>query len=261
MTLSASSSRASSSLPLALDRMLSKGAATPIYLQVYQGLARLIENGTLERGSALPGERDLALQIGVSRVTVRQALRLLTEGGQLVRKQGSGTFVAESRILQPLSALSSFSDDMRSRGLQPGARVLSLERTRPSPQEAMNLALKPSSEVWRLKRLRTADGQPLAIEISSVPLETLPQVSRAALERGSLYALLKEGGHAPVRAMQHLRATAADAETARLLELSVGAPLLSTERVTWDALGKTLEYARSQYRGDRYDFLVELSEG
>jgi len=258
MTLSSSSTTSS---PIALNRMLSKGAATPIYLQVYQGLSRLIEDGTLERGSALPGERDLALQIGVSRVTVRQALRLLTEGGQLVRKQGSGTFVAESRILQPLSALSSFSDDMRSRGLQPGARVLSLERTRPSPQEAMNLALKPSSEVWRLKRLRTADGQPLAIEISSVPLETLPQVSRAALESGSLYALLKEGGHAPVRAMQHLRATAADFETARLLELSPGAPLLATERVTWDAAGKTLEYARSQYRGDRYDFLVELSGG
>ena len=261
MTLSASSLQTSSFLHLALDRMLSKGAATPIYLQVYQGLARLIEDGTLERGSALPGERDLALQIGVSRVTVRQALKLLTEGGQLVRKQGSGTFVAESRILQPLSALSSFSDDMRSRGLLPGARVLSLERTRPSPQEAMNLALKPGNEVWRLKRLRTADGQPLAIEISSVPLATLPQVSRAALESGSLYALLRQGGHAPVRAMQHLRATAADSETARLLELSVGAPLLSTERVTWDAAGKTLEYARSQYRGDRYDFLVELSEG
>ncbi len=261
MTLFPSSSATSSLSFFALDRLLSKALATPMYLQVYQGLARLIEDGTLERGSALPGERDLARQLGVSRVTVRQALRLLEEGGQLVRKQGSGTFVAESRILQPLSALSSFSDDMRSRGLTPGARVLSLERTRPSPQEAMNLALKPSGEVWRLKRLRTADGHPLAIEISTVPMEMLPQVSRAALESGSLYALLREGGHAPVRAMQHLRATAADSETSRLLELSVGAPLLSTERVTWDAGGRTLEYARSQYRGDRYDFLVELSGG
>lgn len=253
----------SPSLPLRLDAR----SATPAYLQLARELRRLIGQGVLAQGAALPPERELAAHLGVSRVTVRQALRVLEEGGLLRRRQGSGTFVREAdpapsganhSIVQPLSALTGFSEDMRSRGLVPGSRVLSFERARPTPREAMNLAVSPLSEIVRLRRLRTANGEPLAIETSSLPAHLLLNVTSEDVQHGSLYALLRERGFAPARAMQHLRAREADEEAASLLGVEVGAALLATERVAWDAAGSALEYARAAYRGDRYDFVVEL---
>ncbi|WP_027483778.1 GntR family transcriptional regulator [Deinococcus pimensis] len=241
-------------LPLHVD----PGSATPVYLQVVQGLQRLIGQDALAEGTALPGERDLASRLGVSRVTVRQALRVLEEQGLLIRRQGSGTFVAPRRIEQPLSALTGFSEDMRSRGLTPGAHVLTLERTRPTPQEAMNLAVSPLSEVVRLRRLRTADGEPLAIETSTVPVAVVGDLTAERVEDRSLYGVMRERGHVPDRAMQHLRAREADEETAALLHVPRGTALLATERLTWGRGGTVLEYARALYRGDRYDFIVEL---
>ena len=235
-----------------------KASATPVYLQVVRGLEALIEGRAWPEGSALPGERDLAGQLGVSRVTVRQALGLLEARGLITRRQGSGTYVAPQRIEQPLSALTGFSEDMRARGLTPGGRVLDFSVTRPTPEEAMQLALSPLLEVARLRRLRTADGEPLAIETSSVPMSVLGDVTAADLENASLYGLLRARGFAPTRAMQHLRAREAGAETAGLLGLAAGAAVLFTERVTWGAGGEVLEYARSLYRGDRYDFVVAL---
>lgn len=233
-------------------------SATPIYLQVVQGIRALIEQHALSEGAALPGERELAGQLGVSRVTVRQALRVLEEQGLVFRRHGSGTFVAPRRIVQPLSVLTGFSEDMRSRGLTPGGHVLSLKRTRPSPQEAMNLALGPTEDVVRLHRLRTADGQPLAIETSTLPARLLGSVSPEDVENTSLYAMLRARGFTPARAMQRLSARAADAESARALQVDPGSALLTTERVTWDERGQVLEFARALYRGDRYDFIAEL---
>lgn len=244
--------------PSSFSLRLDGSSATPAYLQVAQGVTHLIESGKLSEGSALPSERDLSSHLGLSRVTVRQALRVLEAQGLVVRRHGSGTFVAPRRIVQPLSALTGFSEDMRARGLTPGGRVLSLEVGRPTPQEAMNLGQSPLLDVVRLKRLRTADGDPLAIEMSVLPTRLFDRVPRERLECGSLYEVLRERGFVPSRAMQHLRALDADAETARLLHLSEGGAVLATERVTWDANGGVLEYARSQYRGDRYDFIVEL---
>ena len=243
-----------SPLPLRVD----PSSATPVYLQVVQGLQRLIGQEALPDGTALPGERELARDLGVSRVTVRQALRLLEEQGLLIRRQGSGTFVAPRRIEQPLSALTGFSEDMRSRGLTPGGRVLSLDRLRPSPQEAMNLGVSPLTEVVRLRRLRTANGEPLAIETSTIPLQFVGGLHTTDVQDLSLYAALRARGHEPARALQHLRACEADEEAARLLNVRPGSALLATERITWSARGEVLEYARSIYRGDRYDFTVEL---
>lgn len=244
----------SDALPLQVDPT----SATPVYLQVVQGLRGLIGRQGLVEGTALPSERDLASRLGVSRVTVRQALRVLEEQGLLVRRQGSGTFVASPRIEQPLSALTGFSEDMRARGLTPGGHVLGLERTRPTPQEAMNLAVSPLAEVVRLRRLRTADHEPLAIETSTVPVTVVGDLYPQDMQDRSLYSVMRERGHAPDRAMQHLRACEADPDTARLLHVAPGTALLATERVTWDRGGNVLEYARALYRGDRYDFIVEL---
>jgi GntR family transcriptional regulator len=247
----------SGSLILALE----PNSSTPLYLQVYTEIREKIISGTLLEGFSLPSERRLAQDLKISRVTLRMALELLEQEELLRRRHGSGTYVAKKRIVQPLSSLSSFSDDMRSRGLKPGGKLLSLERVRPSPQEALHLALKPTADIWRIRRLRTANDQALGIEISSLPCELLGEMRRSDVENTSLYGLLRSRSLFPARAIQHLRATACEGETSTLLELPVAAPILATERITWDELGRALEYVRGQYRGDRYDFVVELDQG
>lgn len=237
-------------------------SATPVYVQVAQGLASHIEQGVLSGGTALPAERDLAGRLGVSRVTVRQALALLAQQGLLTRRHGSGTFVNRpERAARPLGLLTGFSEDVRSRGQRPGAEVLGFERARPGPQEAMTLALSPTDAVYRLRRLRTADGEPLAVEESTLPAALIGALSAADVRDASLYALLSARGLSPVRAVRHLRAVNAEPPLCGWLGVAPGAALLATERVSWTADGRPVEHARAHYRGDRYDFVMELHAG
>ncbi|WP_293912911.1 GntR family transcriptional regulator [Deinococcus sp.] len=254
--------------PLSLALRLDPGASTPMYVQVAQELRRWLHSGGAPVGTALPSERDLAAQLGVSRVTLRQALSLLTEQRLLERRRGSGTFILPSpeqatqshRIEHPLGTLTSFSDDMHARGLKPGARILDFALKLATPQEAMLLNLGASSQVYRIRRLRTADGSPLAVESSVLPFERVGELSSEGLTDQSLYALLAARQLSPVRALRHLRAVNADAEYAALLDTEIGAALLMTERVSWNAAGTPIEMAFAHYRGDRYDFLMELHQ-
>lgn len=241
---------------------LDSASATPVYVQVAQGLKQRIEEGQLVSGSALPAERELAHSLGVSRVTVRQAFALLAQQGLLTRKHGSGTFVhpASSPDLstRPLGMLTSFSDDVRSRGQVPGAKVLSFVHASPTPHEAASLGLAADALIYRIQRLRTASGEPLAIEESTVPADLVGSLTEQDVTNASLYALLEQRGLKPDRAIRHLRAINADLTHAALLGVPVGAALLLTERVSWTPDGQPIEYARAHYRGDKYDFVMEL---
>lgn len=245
---------------------LDPGSATPVYVQVAAGLRGRIEAGELPGGHALPAERDLAARLGVSRVTVRQALAQLTEAGLLTRRHGSGTFVAPrpaqevgQEAPRPLGLLNSFSEDARSRGQTPGAQVLNFARTPPTAHEALTLGLSPAGAVYRVRRLRTANGEPLAVEESTLPAALVGELTAADVTDASLYALLTARGLRPQRAIRHLRAVNADPDLSALLGLPVGAALLVTERVSWTPGGQPVEYARAWYRGDRYDFVMELT--
>ena len=226
----------------------------PAYQHLRRALQHAIEQGALAPGQALPPERELGKRLMLSRVTVRKAIAGLVEGGLLLQRQGSGTFVAE-RIVKSFSQLTSFSDDLRARGLDPTSVVLERGSGAATPEEAMALDLSPGALVARFYRLRTAAGQPLALERSSVPLALLPETE---LLRGSLYATLAARGIRPVRALQRLRAIAFDAEQARLLQLAEGNPALYIERRAFLADGTVVEFTRSCYRGDAYDFVAEL---
>ncbi|MFC4424990.1 GntR family transcriptional regulator [Deinococcus navajonensis] len=243
---------------------LDPASATPVYVQVAAALAQRIEQGELPAGSALPSERDLARLLGVSRVTVRQALTQLASQGRLTRKHGSGTFVSPvagspgAPAPRPLGLLSSFSDDVRSRGQTPGAQVLHFGRGRPTAQEAMSLALSPAEVVLRVRRLRTASGEPLAVEESTLPAALVGPLAPEDVTDASLYALLAGRDLQPHRAIRHLRAVGASSDLAALLDVPAGSALLATERVSWTRDGRPIEYARAHYRGDRYDFVMEL---
>ncbi len=230
------------------------GGHAPIYIRLANTLRQRITGGEIGSGDALPSERDLCDILGASRVTVRRAIATLIDEGLIVRRQGSGTYVAP-RIEAPGSYLSSFTEDAAARG--EAAATLWLEKAlgAATAYEAQTLDLMPGEGVARLSRVRLAGGEPLAIEHAIVPARYLPDLS---LLGDSLYAALALGGHRPVGGRQKIRAARADADEAALLGIVEGVEILRIERLTRLADGRAVEFTRSAYRGDRYDFVSEL---
>ena len=237
---------------------LAKYDPTPLYLRVQEQIKAAIAAGNLKPLEALPGERDIAEAFNVSRVTVRKAISGLVEQGLLTQRQGSGTFVAAppQRVEQPLSRLTSFTEDMRLRGLAASVRWLARTVTLASPDEAMRLSLSPSDTVSRLRRLRLANNVPMAIECATVPTRFLADPN---LVEASLYDVLEANGALPVRALQRLRAANLSPEDAALLDVSPGAAALAIDRMSYLEGGTPVEFTQSFYRGDAYDFIAELN--
>jgi GntR family transcriptional regulator len=238
-----------------LHATLNPADPTPRYLQVAAAFRALVERGVLRAGEALPSERDLSTATGLSRVTLRRAIETLLREGALSRRHGSGTYVAK-RIEQPLSVLAGFSEDMKHRGTRPGSVWIRKTLTPPSPKEAMALGVGPDEPVLRLLRVRTADGEPLAIETAVVPGSILPSPD---LVSTSLYAALSEKGFKPAYGVQRLHASLATPHEAELLMIPVGSAILRIERRAFLANGRPIEFTLSAYRGDRYDFIARLS--
>jgi GntR family transcriptional regulator len=232
--------------------------SAPLYARVKRLVQEAVTSGELRQGDSVPSERDVAGMLNVSRVTVRKAFSELVTDGTLVQKRGSGTYVngPSRRIEQPLSRLTSFTEDMRLRGLHTQSQWLDRSSGLPTPEEAMKLSISPNEHVSRFHRLRLADGVPLAIELAVVPHRFLPDPSVVGT---SLYDALGVLGVRPVRALQYLRAVALAGDEAHLLGLARGSPALFIERVSYLADGRTVEYTRSHYRGDSYDFVAELT--
>jgi GntR family transcriptional regulator len=237
--------------------VLSPDLPLPLYLQLARHLRNEIASGKLDEQGALPGERELAETFQVSRVTVRKALRALTAEGLLSKRQGAGSFVNRSpHVEQRLSALTSFTEDMASRGLRSASSWLGRVVASATPEEALALGLRPGEEVARLHRLRLADQIPVAIESSVVPARYLPDPLAVG---ESLYQHLRALGFPPHRALQRLSAVRLTPELATQLQVPDGAPALYIERRTFLENGQPLEFVRSHYRGNSYDFVVELT--
>ena len=227
----------------------------PLHKKLKMALQDLIISNRIKRGSTLPGERAVAEALSLSRVTVRKALELLIQDGHLRRRHGAKTEVSVP-VEKSLSTLASFSEDMVARGLEPGCIWISKEISRPSPAEAMALALPPNADIIRLKRIRTADGEPAAYETAVVPAKFLPSPE---LVGDSLYEALAKRNALPQRAIQRLRSRPASVRDSELLKCAVGAPLLIIERRCFLADDQPVEFTETRYRGDLYDFVTELS--
>lgn len=232
------------------------GNASPLYLQLQQLIRDAIGNDLVTRGDAIPAERDIAADYDVSRITVRRAIEGLVEEGLLTRRRGAGTFVA-GRVEKNFAKLSSFSEDMVARGRVPSSSWISRVEASVSPDESMVLGLSPGATVYRFQRLRYADGVPMALELSTIAGFCLPGIDAVD---ASLYAALDQAGFRPVRALQRLRAVPFGAEHARMLEVDTGQPGLLIERRGFLRDGRAVEFTRSYYRGDSYDFVAELSD-
>lgn len=211
----------------------------------------------LDIGDALPSERRLAEDLGVSRPTLRQAIDGLVTEGLLDRRHGSGTYVAEPRIAVSLT-MTSFTEDMIRRGMKPGGRVLSFRTETAGARIGRRLALSPVEEVFTIRRLRMADEAPMAIETLYLPRALLPGLRRTDLEGRSFYDLLRGNGVEIASGTETIEPTVTTAEEAAELGVPVHMPAFLFERITRDADGRPLEYVRSLYRGDRYRLELDL---
>jgi GntR family transcriptional regulator len=210
-------------------------------------------------GGALPSERQLSVDLGVSRLTLRAAVDELVREGYLVRRRGSGTFVREPKIAQELT-MTSFSEEMRRRGMTPGSRTLSLETTTAGAYLGRCLHVSPSERVVVAKRLRLADGESMAIETLHVPESLVPGLEPKDLDRGSFYELLAERyGITIVGGLQTIEPTVTNEEESDALDVPLHSPAFLFERTTRSENDDIVEFVRSIYRGDRYRLVSELN--
>ncbi|MCY1667005.1 GntR family transcriptional regulator [Rhizobium sp. SL86] len=232
----------------------------PLYVKLKKMIEQAMSDGRLKHGDALPAERDIADAAAISRVTVRKAIDELVDEGLLVRRRGSGTFVVKPvpRMQQPLTRLTSFSEDMRRRGMVAGSRWLDRGLFHPTPEETMTLGLAGQARVARLVRLRTANDMAIALERTSLPDDILPDPDGV---ENSLYQALLSRNIRPVRANQRISAVLLKEDETELLGVPPGSAALSVQRIAYLDSGRVMEVSTALYRSDAYDLVAELTIG
>ena len=233
-----------------LPRRLPRGPKGEALREILEGLV-----ASLRPGSPLPSERLLAERYGVARMTVRAEVDRLATQGAVYRLHGRGTFVAEPRVAQALS-FSSFTEDMRARGMEPGSIVRAQELMEATPFLASTLEVPPEAPIALIERVRTADGTPMAFERAHLPADRFPGVQHADFAHGSLFEVLGGYGVRLREAAQRVVAVAIGSEEARLLAVNEGKPGLLFHTLARDAAAKPAYYATSLYRGDRYEIAL-----
>jgi len=229
----------------------------PLYFRIEQGILKRIQSGELKPGDQLASEAELAEQHGVSRITAKRALDDLVQQGLAFRQQGKGTFVARSRIRE-ISGFRSFTEDIRARGLVPSSRILLLKEIQPEADIRDRLQLAEGERAFLLKRVRFADGDPVAIETAHVPRRICPTLAREDLTKGSLFEILQTRFGVVISwADSEIEARVATREEALLLGMKAGQPVLSARRITFSANYDVIESVDSVYRGDRFTFYID----
>jgi GntR family transcriptional regulator len=218
----------------------------PAHAQIEQWLAEAIAAGRFRAGDRLPAERELAARAGVSRMTLRQALASLERQGLLERRVGrdGGTFIAGPKL--ELAGLSALSDQLRARGLEASARVLSAEE-----RDATAAETELGARVYEVVRVRLADGEPVALERTVLAARAYPRLLEHPLD-GSLYELIREHyADVPVRSVERLEPALASRDDARALGIAPRSPVMAVERTAFAASGRAVEISRDVFRGDR----------
>ncbi len=228
---------------------------SPLYKQLARKLAQDVRDGRYQADQALPSERMLSEQLDVSRVTARKAIDQLVDQGLVVRRRGSGNYIAP-RIEQPLSTLSSFSEQLQQRGYTPRSQWLRRDTMLADADEQLSLGLSPGARVARLERLRLADDIVMAYEVSVIP------ASRAAAPRAggsvAVRAPVQDRPPAGARAAAHPRDECRPGTGRRGSSVPEGRAVLFITRVGYLESGQPVELTHSYCRSDHYDFVAEL---
>ncbi|WP_017381393.1 GntR family transcriptional regulator [Paenisporosarcina sp. TG-14] len=238
--------------------MLDKQSPVPMYVQIEEHLKLRILQDEFSIGAAIPSERELSEMFSVSRMTVRQSITNLVNDGLLYREKGRGTFVAPPKVEQPLSGLTSFTEDMLARGMTPSNTLVSFEKMMPELGIAQKLQLDEGDEVFLVKRIRYADDKPMAIEKTYLPVKLVPKMDKDVLD-GSLYSFIEKDRQMTIsHALQRMEAALVKKEDADFLQIDVPSAILIIERISYLTNDIPFEIVRSTYRADRYQFLSEI---
>lgn len=229
---------------------------TPRYVQIEQALrARL---PAMAAGAALPSDAELCEEFSVSRMTARQAVQQLVLDGLIHRAAGRGTFVAEVTAHRQATNLITFSSEMKRQGRTPSSALLDSGMRPATAAQGRELALARGSRIVFLKRLRLADGEPIAVELVCLRSD-VSAVLDADLSAGSLHRALVALGVVPTSGRATIRAEAALRDDAKVLGVRTGEPLLVERRTIVDQRGTPLEFTTSRYAADRYSLDVSFS--
>ncbi len=230
----------------------------PLYIQIAEKLISRIESGDLPPGEKLPPERRLSEKIGVNRMTLRRALKVLESQGLILRKHGVGTFIAEPKIDRPMEVVYRFTRGIQNRGLTPSAEIISIEHILAEPTLANELTLSISSPVYSILRLRSINQEPVMLESYKIPLQRFPGLEHYDLEKRSIYEIMEnEYGVPIIRARQSFEPVTATEFEANLLKINIGEALMMEKRLSFDEDNLPVEYGKDYYRGDRFRFITE----
>ena len=236
-------------------------SAGTLYSQTAEVLRSRIAQTVWKQGERLPSESQLCEEFGVSSITVRRAVATLVAEGLLVRLQGKGTFVSSDHaIVQGPPELTSFTQDMEARGWRGSARVLALRTERASARVATKLGLSSGAPVSIIRRVRLADGLPVAIQTAHLPALLFPGLEKYDFSRESLYGVFERVyGVKPAHAAEIYHASKVSPAEADPLEVEVDSPAFRVERVASDSTGRRIELVDSVIRGDRWTLVLRLS--
>lgn len=232
----------------------------PLYRRIAGELEARIGSGALKMGDRLPSERQIAEDLGASRMTARQALKVLEQRGFIETRVGRGCFVVHPRIEKQLRTLNGFTEEMRRGGRYVSSIVLDAGLGAADKEAAAALGVAENTPVHRLVRVRLVDAEPVAVERTEIPVALAPGLlERSDFSSDSLYRVLREEfGQVPTEAEESLFADTPDTATAAALHIAAGAPVLRITRCTFASDGRPLEYVRSSYRGDCFNMRVRL---
>ncbi|NLP53077.1 GntR family transcriptional regulator [Bacillus sp. RO1] len=238
--------------------MIDKTSPIPIYYQLESHIKKQIEAGFILPGETIPSEREYAENYGISRMTVRQAINPLVNEGLLYRKKGSGTFVSEKKIEQPLQGLTSFTEDMKKRGMTPTSKLIHFEVIPANRFIAKELNISEYAPVYEIKRIRLADGEPMDLETNYLSANLVKGLTEEEV-KASIYSYVEEKlGLRITHAEQMIESVRASEEHEKLLYIEKDHPMLYIQRNTFLHDGTPLELVKSVYRGDRYKFQIKM---
>jgi GntR family transcriptional regulator len=241
---------------------LDKQGFVPLYYQIQQSIMQRISSGQLKEGDLLESEEELSRRYQVSRMTARQALQAVKVRGYAVSERGRGTFVTRPKLNKSILVLDGFTDELRKKGITPSSRLLQQVVRTPDEVLADRLNVSLDAPILYLGRLRFADGTPLAIEESHIPVERFPGIEKIDFSGKSLYQTMHEEFHVHFGwADEVIEALPATAGQAQLLTLPKSSSLLCISRTLFSADGSPLEFALSRYRGDRYRASLRVGLG
>lgn len=238
---------------------VNRKSGIPLYRQIQQRLLEQIQAGAFKLGEPMPSIQKIAARMGVSQMTVRQAVKSLSELGIIYSRQGKGTFVSRIKLERDFRQVLSFSEETRGRGETPHSKLISFRIQIPSLETREALALNQDEKVFRLRRVRYADTLPMAIECSCLPVRLCPELLETFDPDTSLYDELEERyGVQLMVTSEVIEVGKASAEEARLLQIAPHSPVFLFTRISFLENGKPIEHAKSVYRGDRYKIVNRL---